>query len=165
VGLRRRQGDAAGDNPAGWRVRAAADQDRLGSLAIIQRLLNGKPPGLPRIGFTIGDVRDLAALHVAAMTSPAAAGERFLAVGEFLWMADVAAILRAELGPAAAKVPKRKLPDFLVRFVGVFSPALKMLAKDLGKRTDASSAKAVRVLGFASRPVAETIVASAKSLQ
>jgi dihydroflavonol-4-reductase len=140
-------------------------KDRLGSLAIIQRLLDGKPPGLPRIGFTVGDVRDLAALHVAAMTSPAAAGERFLAVGEFLWMADVAAILRAELGPAAAKVPKRKLPDFLVRFVGVFSPALKMLAKDLGKRTDASSAKAVRVLGFASRPAAETIVASAKSLQ
>jgi dihydroflavonol-4-reductase len=60
--------------------------------------------------------------HVAAMTSPAAAGERFLAVGEFLWMAEVAAILRAELGPAAAKVPKRKLPDFLVSFVGVFSP-------------------------------------------
>jgi dihydroflavonol-4-reductase len=102
--------------------------------------------------------------HVAAMTSPAAAGERFLAVGEFLWMAEVAAILRRTRPRRreSAEAQAAGLPRELRRRV---LAALKMLVKDLGKRTDASSAKAVRVLGFASRPAAETIVASAESLQ
>src|SRR6202034_3196431 len=75
------------------------------SVQVIQRLLSGKIPGLPRLGFNIVDVRDVADLHVRAMTDPAAAGQRFIASGEWAWMADLAAILRARLGAQAAKVP------------------------------------------------------------
>ena len=76
------------------------------SLQGISRLLEGMP-GLPRLGFSWVDVRDVADLHVRAMTSPAAGGERFISVARFLWMAEVAAVLRERLGERAAKVPTR----------------------------------------------------------
>ena len=56
-------------------------KQNLGSVRIIKRLLEGRPPALPRLGFAVVDVRDLAALHVRAMTTPEAAGQRFLATG------------------------------------------------------------------------------------
>ena len=83
------------------------------SVQIVQRLLSGKIPGLPRLGFNIVDVRDVADLHIRAMTAPEAAGQRFIAAGDFAWMADLAALLRARLGDGAAKVPTRKAPDLL----------------------------------------------------
>jgi dihydroflavonol-4-reductase len=78
--------------------------DRSYSLQAIERLLNGMP-AVPRLGFTFVDVRDVADLHIRAMTDAAAGGERFLAVDRFLWLKDVARILRERLGPAASKVP------------------------------------------------------------
>ena len=72
-----------------------------GSVRVIGGLLQGRPPGLPRLGFWIVDVRDLADLHIRAMTSPAAAGERFIAANEFMWMEDVASALRKGLGDRA----------------------------------------------------------------
>ena len=98
------------------RHRAPGDGRRIHSRDNRERLLSGKVPGLPRLGFSIVDVRDVADLHIAAMIAPQAAGQRFIAAGDFAWMTDVAALLRARLGSAAGKVPTRKLPDFVVRF-------------------------------------------------
>lgn len=139
-------------------------RDRPGSVAIIQGLLSGRPRGVPRLGLSLVDVRDLADLHVRAMTAPEAAGQRFLAVGEFLWMKDVARILRERLGPRAAKVPTRELPDLVVRLLALFMPQIRMLVPVLGVRTQPDSAKARRLLGFSPRPAAETVVDCAESL-
>ena len=63
---------------------------------------------MPRLGFTFVDVRDVADLHIRAMTDPAGGGERFLATDEFLWISEVAAILRERLGDRPRKVPTRR---------------------------------------------------------
>ncbi|HVH05373.1 MAG TPA: NAD-dependent epimerase/dehydratase family protein [Myxococcota bacterium] len=139
-------------------------KESLGSVQLIDRLLKGQPPGVPRFGFSIVDVRDLADLHVRAMTSPAAAGERFLAVGEFLWMKEIADALRAKLGARAARVPTRAMPDLAVRLLALFVPQLRMLAADLGRRNPSTAEKARRLLGFAPRPAADTVVDCAESL-
>ena len=133
------------------------------SLQIVQRLLKGMP-GTPRIGFSFVDVRDVADLQIRAMTAPEAGGERLIAVARFLWMADVAAVLRDRLGPAAAKVPKRSIPDFVVRAMGIFDPGIRSIAGQLGERVEVSSAKAESILGWSPRPVEETIVDCARSL-
>jgi dihydroflavonol-4-reductase len=133
------------------------------SLALVERLLKGMP-GTPRIGFSVVDVRDVADLHLKAMTAPEAGGERFIAVARFQWMADVAAVLRERLGPAAVKVPARRLPDVLVRGIGVFDPSVRSIAKQLGEKVELSSAKAESTLGWQPRPVEETIVDCAQSL-
>jgi dihydroflavonol-4-reductase len=109
-------------------------------------------------------VRDLADLHIRAMTAPEAAGERFIAVGEFRWMADIARTLRSKLGDRAAKVPTRTLPDRVVRVLAWFVPPLRTLTPLLGRELTFSSAKARRVLAFLPRPADTTIVDCANSL-
>jgi dihydroflavonol-4-reductase len=137
--------------------------ERSTSLALVERLLKGMP-GTPRIGFSVVDVRDVADLQIRAMTAPEAGGERFIAVERFQWMADVAAVLRDRLGPDAAKVPKRGVPDLVVRVMGVFDPSVRSVAKQLGEKVELSSAKAESLLGWSPRPVEETIVDCARSL-
>lgn len=137
--------------------------DRSPSLELVNRLLKGMP-GAPRIGFSIVDVRDVVDLELKAMTAPEAGGERFIAVARFQWMSEVAAVLRDRLGPAAAKVPKRAVPNLVVRAMGIFDPAVRSIAGQLGQKVELSSEKAERILGWSPRPVDETIVDCARSL-
>jgi dihydroflavonol-4-reductase len=135
----------------------------MGSVQIIGRLLKGMP-GTPRIGFEIVDVRDLADAHIRAMTTPEAAGQRFLATGEFMWMLDMARALREGLGAAGAKAPTRNLPDVAVRGLSLFDRTLREIMPALGRRAVHSTAKAERVLGWKSRPAAEAVVDCGRSL-
>ena len=139
-------------------------RDYSASVQLVERLLTGKVPGLPRLGFCFVDVRDVADLHIAAMTAPQAAGERFIAAGDFAWMVDVAALLRARLGAAAGKVPTRKVPDFVLRFAALFDKSLASVTPRLGQQRVFSSAKAQKVLGWRPRSVEETVVDCARSL-
>ena len=84
------------------------DVGHLGTTRIIARMLDGSMRGAPRIAFEIVDLRDIADIHIRAMTAPAAAGERFLATGELVSMREMARALRAGLGPAADKAPTRE---------------------------------------------------------
>jgi dihydroflavonol-4-reductase len=137
--------------------------DRSYSLQLIERLLNGMP-GMPRLGFSVVDVRDVATLHVDALTAADAGGQRLLAAGPFLWVSQIAQILRDRLGNDARRVPRRQVPDFLVRALAVFDPALRTVVDDLGVRTTYSLENSKRRVGFSPRPVEETIVDCARSL-
>jgi nucleoside-diphosphate-sugar epimerase len=139
-------------------------KENLGSVRIIQSLLRGSPAGIPRLGFWVVDVRDVAELHVRAITAPEAAGQRFIAAGEFLWMEEIAAMLKLHLGSRANDVPTRRLPDAVVRLLSLFIRPLRMLTPDLGRTNALTSEKARRVLGFSPRPVATTLVDCAESL-
>jgi nucleoside-diphosphate-sugar epimerase len=135
------------------------------SILLVQRLMDGALPGCPRLYFGAVDVRDVADLHIRAMTDPAAKGERFLAVaGDFLAMVDVARVLKIQMGAAASKVPARQLPDWLVRVASLFDPAVKLILPELGKPKNATGAKARHLLGWAPRSNEEAIVATAESL-
>ena len=136
----------------------------LGSVRIVQRMVSGSMPGVPRIGLEVVDVRDLADIHLRAMTAPAAAGERFLATGEFVWMREMSAALRSGLGDAGAKVPTRQLPDFAVRATALFDKSLRAITVSLGRKNRHSTDKAKRLLGWQPRPAAETVVGCARSL-
>ncbi len=138
-------------------------EDRSFSLELIERLLKGMP-GLPRIGFSVVDVRDVADLHIRAMLAPEAGGERFVAVAGFRWMAEVAEVLRNGLGESAAKVPTRGIPDLLVRGMGLFDPAVRSIAPQLGKKSEYSSRKAESLLGWSPRPIEDTILDCAQSM-
>lgn len=139
-------------------------KENLGSVRIIQGIMEGRPALMPRLGFWVVDVRDLADLHIRAMISPDAAGQRFIAAGDYMWMEDMAKVLRAQLGSAAAKVPTRRMPDFAFRLASRFTPQLRFFLPDLGRKMSLSSEKARRVLGFAPRPAAATVVECAESL-
>ena len=135
------------------------------SILLVQRLMDGAMPGVPRLYFGAVDVRDVADLHLRAMTHPAAGGERFLAVsGDFLSMRDIANILRRRLGPAARRVPSRQLPDWLVRLAALRDPAIKLILPELGKKKNGTNEKARRLLGWTPRSNEDVIVATGESL-
>jgi nucleoside-diphosphate-sugar epimerase len=135
------------------------------SIEIIKRMMDGALPALPRITFGVVDVRDVADLHLRAMTDPAAAGERFLAVaGEFVSMRDIGLILKSRMGSAGRRVPTRELPDWLLRIVALFDPSVGQIVPELGKRKTATNEKARRVLGWSPRSAEDAIVATAESL-
>src|SRR5262245_29908654 len=137
--------------------------DRSASLQAVERLLRGMP-AIPRLGFNFVDVRDLADLQLRAMSRPEAAGQRVIAVTEFLWLADVGRILRERLGPAASKVPTRIAPDLLVRAMALFDGGIRSFKDSLGKKTAYDTSLARDRLGWSPRPVADSLVDAAQSL-
>jgi nucleoside-diphosphate-sugar epimerase len=135
------------------------------SILLVQRLMDGAMPGVPRLYFGAVDVRDVADLHIRAMTNPAAKGERFLAVaGDFMSILDIAKVLKNRMGASAKKVPTRQLPDWLVRIAALRDPAVRQILPELGKTKNATNEKAKRMLGWAPRSNEEAVVATAESL-
>ena len=135
------------------------------SILLVERLLQGAIPMAPKASFGLVDVRDVADLHIRAMTDPAANGERFLAMaGESMSIFEVGQVLRANLGEAARKVPTREAPNWIIRMMALFSPEARALAPQLGRAMNTRYDKASRVLGWKPRSNEEAIMATAKSL-
>jgi nucleoside-diphosphate-sugar epimerase len=139
--------------------------DYSASILMVQRLMDGALPGCPKLYFGVVDVRDVADLHLRAMTYPAAKGERFIAIaGDFLTMKGIAQVLKNRMGEAARRVPTRELPDWTVRLASLKDPAVKLILPELGKKKNATNAKAVRMLGWAPRSREDALAATAESL-
>ena len=135
------------------------------SIELVKRLIDGSMPGTPNVAYGIVDVRDVADLHVRAMTAPGAAGERFIALGEdFRWISEMGEWLRDALPDRAKKIPKRRLPNPLVRLASLFDGSLRQLTPELGVRKRATNEKARSVLGWTPRGDREAVVATAESL-
>jgi dihydroflavonol-4-reductase len=134
------------------------------SIRLIKNMLDGQP-GCPKINTCVVDVRDVADLHLRAMTAAAANGERFLAAsGESLWMVEIAKLLKQHLGAAANKVSTRILPNWFIRVVSLASPPMRGIVPHLGINMNASGHKAMRLLDWKPRSREEAILATAESL-
>jgi nucleoside-diphosphate-sugar epimerase len=135
------------------------------SISVVQRLMDGSLPGCPQVYFGIVDVRDVAALHLQAMTHPSAKGERFLAVaGNCLSILDIAKLLKARMGSAARRVPTRQLPNWLVKLAAMRDRSIRQIVPELGKIKNASHEKATGLLGWQPRSSEAAILATAESL-
>jgi nucleoside-diphosphate-sugar epimerase len=116
-------------------------------------------PGVPQLGWSTVDVRDLAVAHRLAMELPSAAGERYICAGENLWMRDMARILSARY-----RVPTRPVPYWALWVLGRFDGEIRSLLPSIGKREMVSADKARRELGWEMRPVEESLFDTAASL-
>jgi nucleoside-diphosphate-sugar epimerase len=135
------------------------------SILIDQRLMDGALPGSPQMSLGVVDVRDVADLHLRAMTDTRAKGERFLAnAGDFTTFREIALTLKARMGPAARRVPTRLLPNWLLRVASLADPSVRLIVGELGRSKNATSDKARRLLGWAPRSREDAIAASAESL-
>ncbi|KAB8141696.1 aldehyde reductase [Chloroflexia bacterium SDU3-3] len=164
--IQREGGDLelAAVNPVGI-FGPALGPDLSESVRIVQVLLQGSMPALPRMSFGSVDVRDLADLHLRAMTNPAAKGQRFLAISDSnISMEWAAKLLRERMGQAAARVPRLMLPNWAVTLLARVVPDLAPIAAELRSEKLASNAKARTLLGWTPRPNDDTILATAESL-
>jgi nucleoside-diphosphate-sugar epimerase len=136
------------------------------SLEAVKRVLEGAYPALPDLGFNLVDVRDVADLHIRALTAPDLSGERFMAVAPhgFLRLAEIAAVLRERLPEHAGKVPTRRMPDWIMRIVSLFDPVVRQMIGELGKTRHAEPTHAIQVLGWQPRSAEDSVVDTARSL-
>lgn len=134
------------------------------SVGVIRRLLTRDVPGCPRLHLSCVDVRDVAQLHVLAMTKPEAAGQRFVCSGDSAWVIDIARILQRHFGPRGFRVPAREVPDWLVHVVALFDKSARLILKELSKPCEFSHDLASRTFGWQPRGIEEIFVATGESL-
>jgi nucleoside-diphosphate-sugar epimerase len=140
--------------------------DLSGSFHILEMLLSGSMKALPNINFNIVDVRDVADLHIRAMTHPEAGGQRFLAMaGGAISLPQIAKTIKSRMPDVSQKVSTRVLPDWVIRVAALFNRQAKGAAGLLGINRNISTEKSRRVLGWTPRfNNEEAIVASVNSM-
>lgn len=132
------------------------------SLSLIRDMMNGDLPAIPKIAFPISDVRDVASLHVAAMTAKDAGGRRLIGAGNTLWFKEIVEILRADY--PAAKLPKSELPNIVLRLISLFDDRVKGILPDLGIFHEVDAAYVTSLTNVVPRPAKESVLASARDL-
>jgi nucleoside-diphosphate-sugar epimerase len=134
------------------------------SSELVRKLMYHEIAGVARIKMAFTDVRDIASAHLLAMTTSEAAGERFNCVGGLLWMREIAQILDEHLSSRGYKIPRREMPDTLVRFRATYDHSVRLTLKYLGNDYDISTAKIRQTLGWQPRSEREAIISMADSL-
>ena len=121
----------------------ALEADYGSSLEALYLLMTGAYPILPKLGFEIVDVRDVAVLHRLALETPEAAGNRYMCANGFRWFVDIAKTVKAE--HPSLKIPTAEMPNLVAKIAGVFLKEIKQFLPDLGrvKAIDNSPALAI----------------------
>ena len=139
----------------------ALENDYGSSLQVLVDILTGKSPFIPKVGFEIVDVRDVASLHRLAYESPDAAGRRFLCANGFTLLKEVAYILKKAF--PTGKITTREMPDFLFSILSRFLKEMEMIKGEAGK-VKVANITAAKSIGWEPRSAEEAIIAGAKSL-
>ncbi|MEP0942058.1 MAG: NAD-dependent epimerase/dehydratase family protein [Rhizobiaceae bacterium] len=132
-------------NP-GFVIGAPLDNNFGTSMKSIARLLSGKDPALPQVGFFSVDVRDVAVAHVGTIDNLDTHGLRILVVERFMWFADIAQAI-ADAFPDR-KIVTRLAPNWLIRLLGLFDQQIRSITPMLGQKLDVSNARAKELLAI-----------------
>jgi len=133
------------------------------SLGLISAMFSGDFPRTPKIAWPVSDVRDIAAVHVAAMTANGVGGRRLIAAGQTLWLREISEILRNTY-PKAKKLPKGDMANWIVKIIGLVDSRVKGVIPDLGTFHEADAGYVTSLTGVIPRPAKEAILAAAESL-
>ena len=124
--------------------------------------MTSKDPMLPKFGFPIVDVRDVAQMHVACLAEPESIGKRYLGGDEFLWFPEMAEILQSAF--ANRRIVTRQAPYFVIRLLALFDSEIRTIVPNLDQRTEVTAERARRELGMSFRPAEEAVVSAGRFL-
>jgi dihydroflavonol-4-reductase len=131
---------------------------------MVKKLLERDFPACPDVNYCVVDVRDVADAHVAAMTTPAAAGQRYICAIENHSMHDIATVLDRHYRAKGFNVPTGKLPSILMRAVALFDKTARLTLNDLGVRQNIDNSKIKRELGWKPRDLETMVTAMADTM-
>jgi nucleoside-diphosphate-sugar epimerase len=136
------------------------------SIELVKKIIDGSIPLIPNMGISVTDVRDVAKTHVLAIEAPAEKirGERLPTAVKFLWIREMAEVIRQRAPDLAGKVPKKPMPDWLVGILALFMPEMKQIKPELGNVRDVSGKHTEEVLGFHFIAAEQTLEDTARSL-
>lgn len=132
------------------------------SIGLVQRILKGRDPMVPELGFQVVDVRDVALAHVRALERPETAGERFLTSSGALWMTEWGRILKTAYPDR--RMPTRAAPMIVLRILALFDGEIRAALPRVGRNEEVSSEKARAMLGIDFIPPDKALLAAAETL-
>lgn len=131
---------------------------------LVKRIIDHDVPAIPDISLAMVDVRDVASAHVSALTTPGAAGQRFICVEANHSMMEVAVILKRHLGPLGYKIPTKRLPSIAIRIMALFDSTIRLAMNDLGTSQTANNQRIRTVLQWSPRNLDEMTISMADSM-
>ncbi|KAH3878164.1 uncharacterized protein LOC127874026 [Dreissena polymorpha] len=134
------------------------------STDVVKRLLEHSSLCVPKLNFSIVDVRDVAAAHIKAMTSQEASGKRHLVTNDNMWMKEIAQVLSKEFKSQGYSVPTANYPNAVLNLIGMFDKSVKMIIPQVNKVIKFDNSRMKEVLGVTPRDLKETILDMAYSL-
>ncbi len=145
-------------NP-GFVLGAPLDGNFGASIGVVRRMLRGRDPMVPMIGFICVDVRDVALAHLRAVQRPDTAGRRYLAAAGAMTMPDMARVLKQTY-------PRRRIatlvaPKLLLRVLALFDKQIRVILPSIGYLPEVSNVRARVELGIEFIPPAQALKASA----
>lgn len=140
------------------------NKDLVTSAEMVSTLMLGQVPGVARIKVGVVDVRDVASALILAMTTPEAAGNRFICPAGTVWLKEMADILDKNYAARGYKIHTTQFPVFLVRILALFDKKIARVADDLDWDFEFSDEKIKRILKWSPRSAEEAILAMAESL-
>ena len=142
------------------------DGDLSTSVELVKKLVDGSIPLLPNMGVCVTDVRDVAEAHLRAIEAPAdvVRGERFPTSQRFMWLDEMAESIRQSAPDLARKVPRHRMPDWLVKLLALFMPEMRQIKSELGNMRDVSGRHTEDRLGLTFTPAERTLEDTVRSL-
>ena len=132
------------------------------SLTMISDIINGSYPLVPDISVGFIDVRDVAKLHVAALTANGAVGKRFIASSdEPLHFTEITGILK---NAGYKKASTRQAPKFLLKIMSIFDDQVKGLLPMVGQRQTVNNRETYEILGWDPISMDRSLVDTAESI-
>jgi dihydroflavonol-4-reductase len=132
------------------------------SVAMMSDMIAGKVPMIPDVAMGMIDVRDVARLHVKALTALGVAGKRFIAASaEPVSMETMASALRRA---GFSKVPSRRAPSFMLRFAALFDREARGMVPFLGKKAALDNRATFELLDWKPTPIETSFAEMAKAL-
>ena len=109
------------------------------------------------------DVRDIAQLHVEAIKNENSNGKRFACTSnESVHLVEIAKTLN---GNGFPQVTKKIMPDFIVKFLALFSSEMKTMKTFLNQKILMDNTQTIEVFGWEPIPLEKTIIAMVTSVQ
>ncbi len=137
-------------------------KDGAQNVAMMADMIAGKMPMIPDMAMGMVDVRDVAKLHIAAMTKSGASGKRFIAcTAEPIEMSTVTQVLR---DAGYSKAPARKAPTFLLKFMGIFDKQVKGMLPFIGKKASYDNSETFEILEWKPTPMSQSFKEMASAI-
>lgn len=133
------------------------------TMSMLDQMLRGKVPMVPKAAFPMVDVRDVAKLHVQALTLPEATGKRIIAASaEPNGFQSAAQLLKDEgyKGPST-----RIAPNFLLRLMAKFDREAKGMIGLLGMHLSADNSETRNLFNWTPIPFKQSVLETAAAVQ
>ena len=134
------------------------------SIEYVRQFLKGKFPGAPKFAVLISDVKDIAKAHVACIGNNKVGGRRLIVGKEVKKLVELSQLMAEAMPEYAKKLPKKELPNFMVKLISYIDSSAKTMIPDLGILMQTDTSYAEELLGFKFKPAKDCITENAKSV-